>query len=186
MNIWFTSDLHFGHRGVLAHSKRPFPDTATMDDWLIFRWNSVVRPEDHVYVLGDFSFKGQAYTLGILGQLRGRKFLVRGNHDKGLGATAASMFEWVKDYHTFKDGTTRAVLCHFPFKSWDRMHYGAWNLHGHCHGTLRGSHGRQLDVGVDPAQHTFKDYRPFHLDEIRTLIGDKPIWSVDHHEPREG
>lgn len=45
------------------------------------------------------------------------------------------------------DGTM-LVLCHYPFRSWNGMHRGSLNLHGHSHGRLAPLK-RQFDVGVD-------------------------------------
>ena len=52
------------------------------------------------------------------------------------------------------------VLCHYPFRSWHRMHRGAINLHGHSHGRLKPV-ARQIDVGVD-----VWNFRPVPLDEL--------------------
>jgi hypothetical protein len=38
----------------------------------------------------------------------------------------------VKDNESYQP----IALCHYPLLSWDRQYYGAWMLHGHCHGTL--------------------------------------------------
>ena len=84
MSIFFTSDTHFGHEGIIRHISRPFPDSFTMDGELVRRWNSVVRPGDTVYHLGDLSFKGVGYTAHILEQLNGDIHWVLGNHDKAL------------------------------------------------------------------------------------------------------
>lgn len=52
------------------------------------------------------------------------------------------------------------TLCHYPLAVWDRKHYGAWHLHGHCHGQYQGD-GYILDVGVDS-----NDFAPVSLDSI--------------------
>ena len=51
-----------------------------MDQTLIENWNSVVGPNDYVFHLGDFCFKGSPYWDKMLNQLNGHKFLILGNH----------------------------------------------------------------------------------------------------------
>ena len=53
------------------------------------------------------------------------------------------------------------VLCHYPFRTWNRMGRGVVNLHGHSHGKLARM-TRQIDVGVD-----VWEFRPILLDDIR-------------------
>ena len=43
---------------------------------------------------------------------------------------------------------TALVLCHYPFRTWNKMGRGVVNLHGHSHGRLKPM-PRQHDVGVD-------------------------------------
>jgi len=40
------------------------------------------------------------------------------------------------------------VLCHYPFRTWNKMGKKSINLHGHSHGRLKPM-PRQFDVGVD-------------------------------------
>ena len=56
VKTWFSSDQHFGHSNIIKFMLRPFADVEEMDYALITNWNSVVSPEDSVYVVGDFSF----------------------------------------------------------------------------------------------------------------------------------
>ena len=50
-----------------------------MDDAMVENWNSVVKPHDKVYHLGDAVI--QRRCLKTLGRLNGKKQLIRGNHD---------------------------------------------------------------------------------------------------------
>ena len=59
-DIWVTSDTHFRHANILKFKDsdgnlvRPgFEDVDAMDEHMIERWNSVVKPGDMVYHLGD-------------------------------------------------------------------------------------------------------------------------------------
>ncbi len=44
-------------------------------------WNAIVKPEDHVFILGDISCYDTKTTVNILKNLKGQKHLILGNHD---------------------------------------------------------------------------------------------------------
>ena len=78
---YYIADTHFGNEAIIGLCNRPFNSVQEMDDFIVDRWNSVVRPIDLVYHLGDFSFGGAAHAKSIFKHLNGRKVLVLGNHD---------------------------------------------------------------------------------------------------------
>ncbi len=83
MTTYFTSDSHFGHAGVIAMSGRPFASIEEHDEALVAAWNAVVGPRDEVWHLGDFAMGASPERCAVLFlRLRGRKCLVRGNHDR--------------------------------------------------------------------------------------------------------
>ena len=53
--IYFTSDLHLGHRGIIEMQNRPFENIQEMNQVLIRNYNAVVHKNDTVYILGDIS-----------------------------------------------------------------------------------------------------------------------------------
>lgn len=181
--IWFTSDLHFGHRAVIKYAGRPFRDVEEMDSALIERWNDRVQRGDTVYLVGDVSFHKPARTEAILYGLVGNIVLVRGNHDKSLKGSLLKRFASEHDMLTVKvpdpdaeGGVQRIVLCHYALRTWDRMHHGAWHLYGHSHGTLDPNWGRSMDVGVD--EH---GYAPISYEEVKAEMMRKAFKAVDHH-----
>ena len=54
MSIFLTSDTHFNNDNIIKYCNRPFFNHKDMNEALIANWNSVVKPEDTVYHLGDF------------------------------------------------------------------------------------------------------------------------------------
>ena len=80
--VFVTADTHFGHENILKYEHRPFKNVRDMDKKLIANWNSVVKKNDIIYILGDFSFYNKANTEKIVKQLHGRKILIMGNHDR--------------------------------------------------------------------------------------------------------
>ena len=97
IKTYFTSDLHFSHTSILyfhperleqAGLTREFLEehktetTRIYDEWLIKRWNNTVNKRDSIYILGDFCLANKENTEKILNRLNGRKYLIRGNHDK--------------------------------------------------------------------------------------------------------
>lgn len=188
--IWFTSDLHFGHKGILNHVRHQFQHVQDMDRELIAKWNEKVAEQDVIWILGDFSFHRPESTIDILKSLKGRKFLIKGNHDKRLKDNILhDYFMDVRDLHTLKvpdpdgyQGAQRIVLCHYAMRVWERSHYGSWQLYGHSHGSLKEMpYLKAMDVGVDT-----NNLYPYSYDEIKERMKSKVWLQVDHHVPREG
>ena len=146
MATFFTADTHFGHAGARSLYRRPFESVATMDAAMEARWNSVVRPDDTVFHLGDFAIRFSDPG-GLLSRLHGVKHLLVGNNDPA-GIQALPGWASVHSYLECVVDGVPLVLCHYAFRTWAGMAKGAWNLHGHSHGRLtRQAH--QADVGVD-------------------------------------
>lgn len=186
-SIWFTADLHFGHKAMVTRSwGRPFKTVEEMDAHLIEEWNAVVAPRDIVFLLGDVSFRNSTETVDILEQLNGYLNLIEGNHDRGLARYALDMFDSVVPYRELKVNGQRICMSHYPFRSWHQMQYGSWQLHGHCHNNLEGR-GKQLDVGVDFAAEYCGTYRPLDFEEVQFIMSKRPPWAEtkDHHQPKE-
>jgi calcineurin-like phosphoesterase family protein len=187
---WFTADTHFDHANVIRYAGRPFDNVEAMDEALVANWNARVQPGDWVYHLGDFAFCKPERALWFARRLAGNKCLVFGNHDKRLRREddLLKQFCWARDLTEIKvqdetapDGVQRIVLCHYAMRVWNRSHYGAWQLYGHSHGSLKDDpHALQLDVGVDAWA-----YRPVSYEEIRARMKQKEWRPVDHHERRE-
>jgi calcineurin-like phosphoesterase family protein len=172
MTVWFTSDTHFGHGNVIKYCNRPFKTANEMDEAIIKNWNAVVKHDDHVYHMGDFSFLRPTRTLSIVSRLAGTKYLIKGNHDKERTLKeCTNFFVWVKDYFELNLNKQKIVLCHFPFLTWNKSHHGAWNLHGHCHGNLPDdARSLRIDVGVD-----CHNYTPISFESIQQLMSKKHL-----------
>lgn len=192
--IWFSSDQHFFHKNILRLSKRPFAHLHEMHEALIKNWNDRVKPEELVYVLGDFSFANPNLTRKVMDRLNGKKILVKGNHDmpahKAILAGFSEVHENIFIDLTAQGGKThRVFLSHFPFRHnllmwlkykifggyWDTRYNhkrmvddGQWLLHGHTHQRYKQKR-RMIHVGVDAW-----DYRPVSHHEIIKLIEDTP------------
>lgn len=193
-DIFFISDLHVGHANVLKYDKRPFASTDEMHHELIKRWNSVVGPESVVYFLGDLSFSRVDLTKWFVSQLNGRIHAIAGNHDRPKDLRSLGRFEEVHDYGTEigvydedslesrgSQGYQKIVMSHYPILSWNKSHYGAWHLHGHCHGSLMKTmpdyyRRKVMDVGCNMI-----DYTPISYVQVKDIMAKKVINNVDHH-----
>ena len=79
--IYFIADTHFNHENIIKYCNRPFKNTEEMNEYIIKKWNSVVKSEDTVYHLGDVGFGTIDELKKLLAKLNGTKILVMGNHD---------------------------------------------------------------------------------------------------------
>lgn len=130
--IFFTSDLHFGHKNIIRFDNRPFTSVEEMDQALIRNWNAKVSEEDTVYVLGDISWHSDAKTFEIFNLLHGHKILIKGNHDRVHGKVR-HCFDEISDYKEIDVDGHKIVLCHYPIIFFNRHHYGAYMFYGHVH-----------------------------------------------------
>jgi calcineurin-like phosphoesterase family protein len=158
MAVFFTSDHHFGDARRLGFDRRPFASRDAMDDAMVARWNAVVGAGDEVWHLGDVARSG-AHAAAILPRLNGRKHLITGNNDP---PETLALPDWasVGPYAEIEADGHGLVLCHYPFRTWNGMHRGRLNLHGHSHGRLKPM-PRQYDVGVD-----VRDLRPVRVADL--------------------
>ncbi len=110
--IYYIGDLHFGHENVIKFDHRPFNSVEEMDKALIERWNQKVNSEDLVYVVGDFAYRNEKPFDWYLRQLKGKKYLIVGNHDGELwkDSTAMSYFEGVDRQNVLCQGRRQAPL----------------------------------------------------------------------------
>lgn len=184
--IYFTSDLHLGHKFVLEHRKM-FSDIDGMNRELINNINEKLTRNDTLYILGDASYRLNPDEASVLlRKIKCRKILIRGNHDKEYDP---DVFEEVSDYLELKYNKHKFILCHYPFVCWKQMRHGSINLHGHIHSDPeyneenRATGRLQYDVGVDA-----NGYKPVSIDRILNWAASSP-WEeykgLNHHITEE-
>lgn len=161
--IFFIADTHFGHEKIIPMCKRPFENAEDMKNKMIEKWNNKVTDEDTVYILGDFCFKlPKQDAIKILKELKGKKILIKGNHDKYVGQRDFDQcFEKIMDYCQITEGKIQIILSHYPIWDWAGMYYGSYHLYGHIHDKTMPSEYNAYCVSVE---HT--NYEPVTLEEL--------------------
>ena len=121
-NVWFCSDLHFGHKGIERFRGLNEEENRNRicDDW-----DRVVTKRDIVYVLGDVCFTTE--TLMHIMNRPGEKYLVRGNHDEFPNMMYSHYFKNIYGILKYKE----FWLSHAPIHPNELR--GKVNLHGHVH-----------------------------------------------------
>lgn len=164
--IYFIADTHFSEERIMRYENRPFLDAIEMNNELLMRWNNVVNQNDEVYVLGDFGAEGQEKV--ILNQLKGRKYLIKGNHDvKSNQYYRDAGFKEVYDHPIIiKDFW---ILSHEPLYVNNNMPYA--NLFGHVHNSpiIKTYSDQHYCVSVERIRYT-----PISLDDIISIIQGDP------------
>ena len=117
-DIWVTSDSHFGHSKPFLYEPRGFKNIDEHDEAVIQNWNSLVKPDDIVYHLGDVILNNDEHGLKCLQRLNGHIRMVRGNHDSDnrlLLYAECGNVESVGDWATvIKSGKQSIYLSHYP------------------------------------------------------------------------
>jgi len=174
MTIYFTSDMHLGHKNIIKYSNRPFNSLVEMDRVIIDNYNSVVKEGDTVYDLGDFCFTNPNRYLD---RFNVPSIRIKGSHDHDLKEGIAPRMLVIKPGGFVDDYGNPLVitLCHYAMRSWELSHYCSWHLYGHHHGMLE-PYGLSFDVGVD-----CWDFYPVSLEQVRKKMATlKPIVNMLH------
>ena len=186
-NLFFSSDLHFGHKNILRYTKRHLrygetletlvPSNITrwkevidlMNEDIITQWNSVVKADSTVILLGDNGFLGSKKLNYLMNRLNGTIHLVLGNHDEHIPDRFASVSYYLE---LIADGQ-QIVCSHYPMYRWNQISKGSWHLYGHEHGNLIGDpvleSMKSMDVGVD----CHSEFCPFSMSEVREVMKAK-------------
>ena len=165
-DIWLISDTHFFHENILKFTDndgnplRPgFSNVDEMNEHMRDRWNSVVKPGDIVYHLGDVMMGPKEKFSSFWPKLNGRKRLIVGNHDDIKYLANGSFFQKIQMWRVFAD--RGLLLSHVPLHPSSLMREGMINVHGHTH--ANGSpDGPYLSVCVEKLD----DYTPIHIEEV--------------------
>ena len=141
---YYISDMHFFHKNVTKEGNnfdnRPFNSFAEMHQYMKEKWNSKITNGDTVYILGDIAMRGTNEELiALVAQLKGRKVLIKGNHDDVSDMRYKNIFEEIYDYKEITDyvdqDAYKLVLSHYPVLMWNGQHRGTIHLYGHTHNT---------------------------------------------------
>ena len=198
MNIWITSDTHFGHTNIAgpkisnwSSGYRDFNSVHEMNMALVDGINKYVKEDDILYHLGDWSFGGVHNILQFRNYIVCKNVhLILGNHDQHIvdkeikyhdtSFNPIELFLSVQDVLTLDIGKTKLFLSHYSHRVWLGSHKGVIHLYGHSHGSIP-DYGKSMDVGVDVAFKKFGEYRPFNIGDITNIMSKRTIEKIDHH-----
>lgn len=172
--IFFTADLHLGHSNIIEYCRRPFSNILEMDETLLSNINEIVKKNDTLYILGDFTLSTEVKKYRDYINCS-NIHLVLGNHDRYESCILDKPFSSVSNYKELKYNKQLFVMSHYAFRVWRKSHRGSFHLYGHSHGSLPGI-GRSMDVGVD-----CNNYYPFSIEKIIEKLGSKDIGIEDYH-----
>lgn len=159
-NIYFCTDVHLGHRTLPFFGYRKNKDGETIahveENTQIFlqEWEKTISKRDVIYCLGDMAFDIEHHK--IINGLKGRKILVKGNHDYLVPN------DLLTETYDSIEGTHKRYgfwISHFPVHPQEL--WGKKCLCGHVH------HANILKAGND-------DYWNQHANLGRPMHQDKP------------
>ena len=161
MNIWLTTDTHFGHKRLIERGR---PEDFEARIW---RGLKLVSASDILIHLGDVSLgNDREHHERLVNEVTAkRKWLIKGNHDDRSNAWYMDRgWDMVCDQLTYTFEGKRIVFSHCP-TAWDGAY--DWNFHGHFHDSdhrrlepefVAIAHPRQKLLALE-----YTDYKPVLL-----------------------
>lgn len=159
--IYFIADTHFNHANIIKYCNRPFNNTYEMNEYIIQKWNSVVKKDDTVYHLGDVGFGQLQEVKSLVERLNGTKILLKGNHDFKIGTNTWKEIGFSEVYKK-KIVLGNLILTHAPT---EEVGENQINVFGHIH-------DKPLDERFDKDNHICVscdviDYTPISVECIK-------------------
>lgn len=143
---YYISDTHWGHESIINFDKRPFDSAEEMDQTLITNWNQDITNADNVYILGDLIWSKDTNEWNeLLAKLKGKKYLILGNHDEEMLKMHTKNsklpeiehnFELVTNYLEVYDPYIQKyiIMCHYPMLAYNKSYTPKYMMfHGHTH-----------------------------------------------------
>ena len=201
MTTFVASDIHFNHLNIPVYcpefrakigpvwkwneeKQKNWPSWANisaMNEVIISNWNAEISQDDDVYILGDVAMGLIEKAPALISRLNGKKYLIKGNHDKGLikflknNPEHEHLFVWIKDYYEMYYLDHLICMSHYPMAHWNKKCSSGIMLHGHLHGDPSGITGWIKDVGIDTNNLT-----PYNLEKIVKEITKLPEGDFRH------
>ena len=174
--IYLSADWHCGEPRM-SIMQRPFKDADEQFEVLKANHNAIVEPDDLVLMLGDVCNKEHPECLPQASELNGRKWLFRGNHDRGiLDDDFKTCFERI-----FQE--SEVILTQFEGIPCALNHYPSlgqiefFNIFGHIHSAFKFAlNGFNCGVDVNHFRPVNVKQIPFFLTAISEYY-DNDVWS---------
>lgn len=183
--MYFTSDLHLGHENILAHCQRPFTCIEEMNEALIENWNRKVRPEDEIYLIGDFAYRSACPVAEYLRRLNGQKHLIIGNHELWIQSdpSLSRFFVSVSHMQVIRLDNAAITLCHYPMFEWngsrralDQRTSRSWLIHGHIHNWRDIDSFRYIQEKLPCALNAGVDINQYEPVSFEELLANNNAW----------
>ncbi len=160
--IYFIADTHFNHTNIIKYCNRPFKNTNEMNEYIIEKWNSIVKDDDIVYHLGDVGFGSVQEVQELIKRLKGTKILLRGNHDFKIGTNTWKEIGFLEVYKK-RIILNNLILTHSPIEEIEKNQI---NIFGHIH-------DKPLDQKFNKKNHICVscdviDYTPVSIEIIKS------------------
>lgn len=169
--IWISSDLHLFHSNILKFTDddgklirgKKFDDVQQMNDYILEMHNSVVKPGDKYYCLGDVFIGDRDEFKQLWPRFNGKKNLITGNHDDIKFLANGGFFSKIYESRDLRE--MGLLLTHRPAHEsqlWDfKRELPMKNIHGHIHQRfVEGDSWQNVCVEVI-------DYKPVNIEELR-------------------
>ncbi len=186
---YYISDLHLFARsqvdnGGKNYDGRPYKTLDEMHTDILTRWNKKITNGDTVYFLGDISMRGRNDNLiALVAQMKGRKILVKGNHDDISDYRFKQLFAEICDYKELSDcfegKNYKVVLSHYPILMWNGQHKGSILLYGHTHQTVEDTFFQECIRTMNEREDILHEGEPkIHAINVGCM------WPYMEYEPR--
>lgn len=209
--VYFTSDTHFNHDRDFVYAARGYSDSQSHTSAVINKINEIVRPNDILFHLGDFSLNTDESGFNeVLSRIMCQNiYTLWGNHNSPSWnvyrneLTRINQITDVRHYASDWDleiyplkyrnmvflgnyaetvvNGHRFILSHYPLKVWNKQNKGSKMIHGHCHGNLKTSLPEETKSGKILDVSWDVFKKPISLPEILKIVNEKEIIKVDHH-----
>lgn len=198
MNEFYAADLHIWHMKVAN-----LRGCATPEEWndlLIANWNSVVYPNDRVWVPGDITCGSMPRVWPVLDALNGEKHLITGNHDAVFAGHRDAykwQREWLDHFASVLPWTRRRVegqqvlTSHFPYSGdhgperytqYRLRDEGLTLIHGHTHSTEKVSYTPKGTLQICVSMDAW-GLKPAPFGDIMRIIRDSRATPAKSHTP---